>query len=243
MLLSLESLIAENNISIQGILHIGAHHAEELDLYEKIGVEKVIWIEGSPTTFQQLNKRILGRKGHAAFNLLVSDKSGQEVSFNVASFSQSSSLLEFGSHATSYPDIKTTDHVKLKTIRLDNFFTNGLGGINFLNLDIQGAELMALKGMGDLINHIEYIYLEINLVQVYKGGARLHQIDSYLGRKGFLRVNTKITNAHWGDAFYVSSTNSKMAIIANLVQALSLEAQAEIKVIRDKFYSFRKGIL
>ncbi len=57
-----------------------------------------------------------------------------------------------------------------------------------MNLDIQGAELMALMGMGKLLDSIDHIYLEVNLIHVYKGGARLHQIDRYLGRLDFLRV-------------------------------------------------------
>ncbi len=33
---------------------------------------------------------------------------------------------------------------------------------NFLNLDIQGAELKALKSMGDYLNNVDYIYTEVN---------------------------------------------------------------------------------
>jgi FkbM family methyltransferase len=161
MLIDLNQLEETYRLKVQGVLHIGGHHAEELELYEKVGASKVIWVEGNPETFEVLMEKIARKTGHSAHNLLVSDKDGQEVNFNVASFSQSSSMLEFGSHSTSYPDITVSSQVKLKTVRLDNFFTEGLAAINFLNLDIQGAELMALKGMGDLIESIEYIYTEI----------------------------------------------------------------------------------
>jgi len=30
------------------------------------------------------------------------------------------------------------------------------------NLDIQGAELKALKSMGDYLNNVDYIYTEVN---------------------------------------------------------------------------------
>ncbi len=243
MLLDLSTLISDFELQIEGILHIGAHHAEELDLYESLGVRKVIWLEGNPSTYEQLAIRIKGKEGHNAFNLLVSDKEGEEVAFNIASFSQSSSILEFGNHKRSYPDITTTEHVMLKTVRLDKFFPKGLKGINFVNLDIQGAELMALIGMGHLLTSIDYVYLEVNLIHVYKGCARLHQIDQYLGLNGFVRVKHKITKAQWGDAFYIRSTKNSRSVAFNYVQALWLEAKAEIKLLRDRFYKFRKGLL
>ena len=38
----------------------------------------------------------------------------------------------------------------------------------FLNIDIQGAELLALKGMGELLHHFDYAYIEVNHDYVYK---------------------------------------------------------------------------
>jgi hypothetical protein len=147
--------------------------------------------------------------------------------------------LEFGSHKKSYPDITTKGQVKLKTVRLDKFCQNKMEGINFVNLDIQGAELMALRGMGNLLDNVDYIYLEVNLIHVYKGGTRLHQLDYFLGKKGFLRVEMKMTKAHWGDAFYIKSPKSQPQIRQNICQAVIAELQAEVKVLRDRFYTFR----
>jgi hypothetical protein len=53
-----------------------------------------------------------------------------------------------------------------------------------------------------LIRELDYIYLEVNAEEVYKGCALLPDIDSYLKHYGFLRLATVMTKANWGDAFY-----------------------------------------
>ena len=53
---------------------------------------------------------------------------------------------------------------------------------NFLNIDIQGAELLALKGMGSLISYFDYIYLEVNKAHVYKKCALVNEAMSWSAR-------------------------------------------------------------
>ena len=62
---------------------------------------------------------------------------------------------------------------------------------------------MALKGMGETIKGFKYIYTEVNIGEVYKGCAKINEIDDYIGQYGFERVETKITPSEWGDAFYI----------------------------------------
>ena len=51
---------------------------------------------------------------------------------------------------------------------------------NFLNLDIQWAELMALKGFGNFINDFDYIYTEVNIDELYEKCVLLGELDEYL---------------------------------------------------------------
>jgi hypothetical protein len=74
---------------------------------------------------------------------------------------------------------------------------------NFLNFDIQGAELKALKGMEEYLNDVDYLYTEINSDYVYKGCALITDLDNYLLKFGLKRVETKWTDFKWGDAFYI----------------------------------------
>jgi len=76
--------------------------------------------------------------------------------------------------------------------------------LNFLNFDIQGVELRALKSMEKYLSNVDYIYTEINTDYVYKDCNLVGEIDEYLKKFGFTRVATKIaSNFGWGDAFYI----------------------------------------
>ena len=74
---------------------------------------------------------------------------------------------------------------------------------NFWNIDIQGTELYALKGAGDIINNVDALYLEVNTEHLYKDCPLLDEIDAFLNEKGFNRVATHMTDCHWGDALYI----------------------------------------
>lgn len=70
-------------------------------------------------------------------------------------------------------------------------------------MDIQGVELAALRSAGDLIQHADAIYAEVNTQEVYKGCGILSELDSFLESKGFKREMINMTGAGWGDALFV----------------------------------------
>ena len=75
---------------------------------------------------------------------------------------------------------------------------------NFINLDIQGVELRALKSMEEYLHKIKYIYSEVNCDDVYLNCDKVNDIDNYLKQFGFERVETKWWgDSKWGDAFYI----------------------------------------
>jgi hypothetical protein len=92
-----------------------------------------------------------------------------------------------------------------KSKLLKNIIPNYNISFNFLNLDIQGAELMALKGGTKAIEHAKVIYLEVNTEEVYKGCALITELDNFLDTYKFKRVITEMTEYGWGDAVYIKT--------------------------------------
>ena len=76
---------------------------------------------------------------------------------------------------------------------------------NFWNIDIQGAELHALKGAGDILNNVNILYLEVNTKHLYKNCPLLNEIDEFIEPKGFVRVALEMTSHGWGDALYIKN--------------------------------------
>lgn len=206
MLIKFENLVNDYGAVVTGILHVGAHNCEELDAYTSHGVpaDNIYWVEAMP---EKVEKMQAEKPGVKIYQAVVSNEDGKTVSFNVASNGQSSSMLDFGSHAKTYPGIRYVKQLELTTTRLATLVAREgipMETVNFMNLDIQGVELDALKSMDSLLDGIDYVYTEVNTQQVYKGCCEIGELDAFLSGKGFERVATSLVRgAGWGDAFYV----------------------------------------
>ena len=207
MLISFEEIDAElskRNIKLTGALHIGAHDCEEIVVYDKMKIapQNIVWIDAFMPKVQEAKNRGIPNVYHA----VITDKDDSEVIFNVSNNIQSSSVLEFETHAIEHPYVHYVNKIKQNTITIDTFFErNNIDGskYNFWNFDIQGAELMALKGS---VKHIQYpsaIYLEVNEKELYKNCGMIQEIDEFLQEYKFARVLTSMTRHGWGDALYV----------------------------------------
>jgi len=201
MLIPLEKIVKKYNIKFDGILHVGAHECEELSAYEQyLPRNKILWIEAMPEKVLQNHQKYSNLLIH---NAVVSDTI-ENVKFYISNNGQSSSMLELGLHKTFYPSIKYTHYFETQTKLLSDIISTYNIKYNFLNLDIQGAELKALKGMETFLPNVDYIYTEVNSDYVYKNCALITEIDEYLLKFGLHRVETEWAgNARWGDALYI----------------------------------------
>lgn len=198
------NILHESNISIFGSFHVGAHECEEIEFYNKLGLkpENVVWIDAIPSKVKQAINRGIPN----VYNAVITDKDNEEIMFNISNNCQSSSVLEFGTHSKEHPSVVYVDKINLKSITIDTFFeTNNIdpSKYNFWNFDIQGAELMALKGATKSIKYAKAIYLEVNEKELYKNCGLITEIDEFLLQYNFKRVLTQMTRHGWGDALYI----------------------------------------
>jgi FkbM family methyltransferase len=190
----------------KGVIHIGAHLMEERHDYLSNGLNNTIWIEANPKISLSLHEILGTDSEELIFNSAISDNDDDVIKFNITNNGQSSSILELGKHKIHHPHIYVSEIIDMKTKRMDSLIKENLINIekyDFLNIDIQGAELLALKGFGNLLNNIKYIYTEINTEKLYVDCALLSDIDLYLEEFGFIRVETQMTEFEWGDALYI----------------------------------------
>lgn len=201
MLISLDELVKKYNIEFRGILHVGAHECEELNEYEKyIERNKILWIEAMPNKVKMCEEQY---PDILIENAIVSDNI-ENVKFYVSNNGQSSSILELGLHKHFHPSIHYIGYFEGETQLLKNIICKYDIDFNFLNFDIQGAELKALKGMEPYLSKVEYLFTEVNSDYVYEGCALITELDDYLKQFGLQRVETVwFGKNHWGDAFYI----------------------------------------
>ncbi len=200
MLIPLYLLVQKYNIHFRGVLHVGAHECEEINDYERyIGRDKILWVEALPGKVEFSKNKF---PNLLIENAVVSDKI-ENVKFNISNNGQSSSILEFGLHSKYHPQVHYISSFECETKLLKDIIPKYNINFNFLNFDIQGAELKALKGMEEFLPMVDYLYTEVNSDEVYKECAIITELDDYLNQFGLVRVETKWTDCKWGDAFYI----------------------------------------
>lgn len=209
MLIPFETLQKKYRVNPKGVLHVGANVGEEAEAYEKAGVKRVIWIEANTKLLPRLIVNTIDKYGlhHRVINVCVSDKDDEHVVFHLSNNDgQSSSFLELGTHAKNHPTVKFVEDVPMITKRIDTILKDhdwNKEPIDYLSMDIQGAELLALKGMGELLRQFKWLYLEVNQEEVYKGNGLVGEVDRYVKGFGFYPLTQVYTRARWGDKLYV----------------------------------------
>ena len=157
---TIDELLQFFKLNPTGILHVGAHKCEELNVYTKyVDAKNIYWIEANPNLVNQLKNSVQN-----IINEIVSDSDGQHIKFKITNNTLSSSILDLEYHKIVHPNVVVSDIIEgksktLKTIINENSIPKTL---NLLVLDLQGVELLALKGLKELINNFEYIYTEVN---------------------------------------------------------------------------------
>jgi FkbM family methyltransferase len=248
MLIPFDHLVKKYKIPPKGIIHIGAHKAEEADVYSACGFKKVLWLEGNFELIPYLEEKIKNYSGHSVYWALI-DIEEKVVVFHITNNLQSSSILKLKEHAAQYPSITVEKEVLCTTKRLDNFIRRNkiqLAEFNFLNLDIQGNELNALKSLGTDLTHFDYIYTEVQLTQLYENSPTIYEVDKFLFSKGYIRVETNFTYRSWGDALYIknSSSNNSFKLLESRIRVFTWPLKKKVYRFFDQLdYYINKKLL
>lgn len=196
------------------VVHCGAHQAEELDEYLAVGWDQVIWIEANPELIPVIQKRIKDYSSNRLIQCALWSSSGESLKLKVANNSYSSSMLDFGTHAITYPQILFTKEIEVKSVTLDSTLMKfkDLEGA-FLVLDLQGVEFLALKGASRSLKYFDYVYCEVSKGNLYDGQGTWSEISKFLNQFDFKLVDWQYSNKlKWGSALYVKNPRKILSL-------------------------------
>lgn len=99
----------------------------------------------------------------------------------------SGSLRTPTGHLQLHPDIQFQDPIAVPCMRLDDWCErNGVGTIDLLWMDVQGAEMDVFSGASESLKRIKYLYTEYAIAELYAGQPSLMSMLRVL--KGFVPV-------------------------------------------------------
>lgn len=198
----IDDLINFFKLNVKGVLHVGAHKCEEQNVYLKhTSKENIYWVEAIDFLVKEnltLNPDL------NIINECIGDEDGKEVTFKISNNTLSSSILELGEHKNLHPNVVVSKVISTKTKTLKTIISQNQlkNKFNMLVLDLQGAEMLALKGLGDLLNDFGIIYTEVNEKEIYKECCVLKDLDLYLQLHNFERKHLNTLN-NYGNALYL----------------------------------------
>lgn len=199
------------------IFDIGACEGESSIRYARLYPNAEIYtFEPLPSNFELVKKNIAHYKTDNVHpvQLCLSEKEGIQE-FYVSSGkpehageenwdygNKSSSLLPPAKTTEVHPWLKFEQAITVQTSTLDAFCkAQRLGHIDFIHIDVQGAELMVLTGAQDFMQQINCIWLEVEAVELYKDQPLKMDIEDFLSAHGFVKLEDTVYT-HAGDQFW-----------------------------------------
>jgi FkbM family methyltransferase len=201
------------------IFDIGACEGEDSIRYAReFPNARIYAFEPVPSNLATLQRQLAayGARQVQAFPLALSDARGT-ATFHVSSGSpeglpnsehweygnKSSSLLPPAELGVHYPWLKFDQAIEVQTETLAHFCAaHAIERIDFIHMDVQGAELKVLQGAGELLQSVRAIWLEAESVPLYAGQPLAGEIQAFMEANGFIkRMDT--VGAVSGDHLYV----------------------------------------
>jgi FkbM family methyltransferase len=189
-------------VKCKGVMHLGAHKGEEADIYQWLG-KKVIWIEAIPKIFDELKDNLYFYNNQKAYCLLLGDMDNVKKSFFISNNdSMSSSLFKFSQNTLdgkyfSDQKLRITNEIILEMSKLDTFVKKNSINISDYNhwiLDLQGAELLALKGAENSLKFCDSLLIEVSKVNIYENGVLWLELKDWLIKRNFYPVTEPLEN-------------------------------------------------
>jgi FkbM family methyltransferase len=153
-----------------------------------------LFIEAIPSVFNQLEKNLqyINTKyntNYKAINCLVCDEIGKEFTFHIFSNNGgSSSIYTANNSVWQWPSITEVGTLQLTSTTIEAVLKeqNWENTKYDLILDVQGAELVVLKGFSESnLKNIEKITTEISTEPFYNGGVLFNDLNNFITNCGF----------------------------------------------------------
>jgi FkbM family methyltransferase len=165
-------------------------------------------LEKKNNSHQNLNVFELGlssNKGEATFYVSSGKPPNKDIpTDNSTSFgNKSSSLFKPGKTKEIHPWLEFKESITIKTNTLENFCKDhNINLIDFIHMDVQGAELIVLEGANKMISNINSVWLEVEKIELYENQPLKKDIEDFFIKNDFICLLNKVNHIA-GDQFWV----------------------------------------
>ena len=172
-----------------GIIHMGAHRGGEAPIYDWFQ-KKTIWIEANPKIIPDLKDNISQYPHQKVVHALIGEKDDENFEFYISNNdAASSSIYQFGKDNADQ-NLKMENKINIKSQKFDSIIEKEkieISDYNFWVIDLQGSELLALKGALKSLKKCKSILVEISKNEYYLDAVKWDELKSFLNENNFFQ--------------------------------------------------------
>jgi len=184
---AIEHIALLRTLDVSFVIDIGANRGQFcLAALQAFPDARVVCFEPLESAYRVLSKVLYCRDGVTLHNLAIGNVEAQMV-MQISEKEDSSSLLEISDLQNEiFPGTARSDSTTVVVSRLSKYLAdNSLAQDVFIKIDVQGYELEVLRGAAEVLDRIQYIYVECSFLELYKNQAVASDIIDYLANYGF----------------------------------------------------------
>jgi len=118
---------------------------------------------------------------------------------------KSSSLLQPDKVKEYHKWLSFNNEIAVKTGTINDYCVlNGIASIDFIHMDVQGAELLVLEGAQGILDKVKMIWLEVEAVSLYRNQPLKKDIEAFMQHHKFQKIYDGVDDIA-GDQLYVHS--------------------------------------
>tara|TARA_B100002019_G_C21239229_1_gene584542 strand:- start:578 stop:1291 length:714 start_codon:yes stop_codon:yes gene_type:complete len=187
-----------NNISV--LIDVGAHHGETIKLFNnKFKIKSILSFEPAKKSYEQLLIKNKNLKNVKFFNIGLGEVE-KMVYFNDHFETQSSTISKINFSSNYYKKknlflnpLRNSDKkinvVQIKIRRLEDIINElKIENVDILKIDTEGYDFNVIKGLGNKISKVKYIFFEHHFHDMLIKKYKLSDINDYLYNNNFIKV-------------------------------------------------------
>ena len=210
---SFHNYIKSTPEQIKKIIVVGAYLGLEFPrLLKNYPNAHLYAFEPNPSYYSELVRKFKSNDNVHLMNIAVSSSEGTAI-FNDGSKPGTGSLLELSRFAVDTYGVESVGIHEVETVSLDKLFSNSISladPIDLLWIDVQGAEMLVLKGAVICLENVKAVFIEVSVLSpIAENGALMGEINRLLYQKSFTLVGLGLDNKNLtGNALFIKHKGS-----------------------------------
>ena len=195
------------------IFEIGCNDGTDtIEMLRRFPLAQIYCFEPDPRAIKRFKEKLGDNLNKIKLiEMAISDKNGS-IEFHQSDgnlgdleegWDASGSIRAPKNHLKLHPKVKFDQVIQVQTRTLDDICENlGISNIDFVWLDVQGAEGDVFRGARHMLKHIKYIYTEYSNAELYEGQLSLQGLKRLLS-------DFKVTRRYPADVLFEHHKVSK----------------------------------